>query len=81
MSEDTLSTDPADLVEAIEDASLDADSGSAEDDEPTQAAQAIAAMGLTRMSLQELKENPRPTCWPSPKPWRSRTRTPCASRT
>ncbi len=56
MSEDTLSTDPADLVEAIEDASLDADSGSAEDDEPTQAAQAIAAMGLTRMSLQELKD-------------------------
>ena len=56
MSEDTLSTDPADLVEAIEDASLDADPGSAEDDEPTQAAQAIAAMGLTRMSLQELKD-------------------------
>jgi transcription termination factor Rho len=56
MSEDTLSPDPADLVEAIEDASLDVDTASGEDDEPTQAAQAIAAMGLTRMSLQELKD-------------------------
>jgi transcription termination factor Rho len=56
MSEDTFSPDPADLVEAIEDASLDVDTASGEDDEPTQAAQAIAAMGLTRMSLQELKD-------------------------
>ncbi|WP_397395416.1 transcription termination factor Rho [Phenylobacterium sp.] len=56
MSEDAFSPDPADLVEAIEDASLDGDSVSAEDDEPTQAAQAIATMGLTRMSLQELKD-------------------------
>ena len=56
MSEDAFSPDPADLVEAIEDASLDGDTVSAEDDEPTQAAQAIAAMGLTRMSLQELKD-------------------------
>jgi transcription termination factor Rho len=56
MSEDTLSADPADLVEAIEDASLDGDAASVEDDEPTEAAQAIAAMGLTRMSLQELKD-------------------------
>jgi transcription termination factor Rho len=56
MSEDTLSPDPADLVEAIEDASLDGDVVSVEDDEPTEAAQAIAAMGLTRMSLQELKD-------------------------
>ena len=56
MSEDAFSPDPADLVEAVEDASLDGDSVSAEDDEPTQAAQAIATMGLTRMSLQELKD-------------------------
>jgi transcription termination factor Rho len=56
MSEDAFSPDPADLVEAIEDASLDGDTVSAEDDEPTQAAQAIATMGLTRMSLQELKD-------------------------
>jgi transcription termination factor Rho len=59
MSEDTVSQDPADLVEAIEDASLDLTSSeevAGEDDEPTQAAQAIAAMGLTRMSLQELKD-------------------------
>jgi transcription termination factor Rho len=56
MSEDAFSPDPPDLVEAIEDASLDGDSVSAEDDEPTQAAQAIATMGLTRMSLQELKD-------------------------
>ncbi|MFX5053540.1 hypothetical protein ABTC30_19515, partial [Acinetobacter baumannii] len=27
-----------------------------EDDEPSEVAQAIAAMGLTRMSLQELKD-------------------------
>src|SRR5215218_4740861 len=33
----------------------DAD-GDDENDEPTQAARAIAAMGLTRMSLQELKD-------------------------
>jgi transcription termination factor Rho len=59
MSEDTLPQDPADLIEVIEDASLDLSAGeeaSAEDDEPSQAAQAIAAMGLTRMSLQELKD-------------------------
>ncbi|MCA6297403.1 MAG: transcription termination factor Rho [Phenylobacterium sp.] len=59
MSEDTVSQDPADLVEAIEDASLDltaSEDVAGEDDEPTQAAQAIAAMGLTRMSLQELKD-------------------------
>ncbi|WP_333807365.1 transcription termination factor Rho, partial [Phenylobacterium sp.] len=59
MSEDTFSPDPADLVEAIEDASLDlpgGEDGAAEDEEPSQAAQAIAAMGLTRMSLQELKD-------------------------
>ena len=56
MSEDNFFPDPADLVEAIEDASLDGDTASAEDDEPTQAAQAIAVMGLTRMSLQELKD-------------------------
>ena len=56
MSEDTFFPDPADLVESIEDASLDGDASSAEDDEPTQAAQAISAMGLTRMSLQELKD-------------------------
>ena len=59
MSEDTLSQDPADLVEVIEDASLDlpgTEEAAAEDDEPSQAAQAIAAMGLTRMSLQELKD-------------------------
>ncbi|MCA3726477.1 MAG: transcription termination factor Rho [Phenylobacterium sp.] len=59
MSEDTFSPDPADLVEAIEDASLDLAGGedaAAEDEEPSQAAQAIAAMGLIRMSLQELKD-------------------------
>ena len=59
MSEDTVSQDPAVLVEAIEDASLDlaaSEDVAGEDDEPTQAAQAIAAMGLTRMSLQELKD-------------------------
>jgi len=59
MSEDTFSPDPADLVEAIEDASLDLPGGedaAAEDEEPSQAAQAIAAMGLIRMSLQELKD-------------------------
>jgi len=59
MSEDTFSPDPADLVEAIEDASLDlagVEDGAAEDEEPSQAAQAIAAMGLIRMSLQELKD-------------------------
>ena len=59
MSEDTFSPDPADLVEAIEDASLDlpgGEDGAAEDEEPSQAAQAIAAMGLIRMSLQELKD-------------------------
>ena len=59
MSEDTVSQDPADLVETIEDASLDlatSEDVAGEDDEPTQAAQAIAAMGLTRMSLQELKD-------------------------
>ena len=59
MSEDTPNQDAADLVEAIEDASLDLPSGEdavVEDDEPSQAAQAIAAMGLTRMSLQELKD-------------------------
>ena len=59
MSEDTPIQDAADLVEAIEDASLDLPSGEdavVEDDEPSQAAQAIAAMGLTRMSLQELKD-------------------------
>lgn len=59
MSEDTFSPDPADLVEAIEDASLDrpgGEDGAAEDEERSQAAQAIAAMGLTRMSLQELKD-------------------------
>ncbi|MFZ4065926.1 MAG: transcription termination factor Rho [Phenylobacterium sp.] len=56
MSEDNFFPDPADLVESIEDASLDGDASSAEDDEPTQAAQAISAMGLTRMSLQELKD-------------------------
>ena len=56
MSEDNFSPDPADLVESIEDASLDGEAASVEDDEPTQAAQAIAAMGLTRMSLQELKD-------------------------
>ncbi|MEI7572520.1 MAG: transcription termination factor Rho [Phenylobacterium sp.] len=56
MSEDILSPDPADLVEAIEDASLGGDAATVEDDEPNEAAQAIAAMGLTRMSLQELKD-------------------------
>ncbi|MCA3710973.1 MAG: transcription termination factor Rho [Phenylobacterium sp.] len=59
MSEDTFSPDPADFVEAIEDASLDLPGGedaAAEDEEPSQAAQAIAAMGLIRMSLQELKD-------------------------
>ena len=59
MSEDTPHQDAADLVEAIEDASLDLSPGeeaAVEDDEPSQAAQAIAAMGLTRMSLQELKD-------------------------
>jgi len=56
MSEDILSPDPADLVEAIEVASLGGDAATVEDDEPNEAAQAIAAMGLTRMSLQELKD-------------------------
>ncbi|MCA6287902.1 transcription termination factor Rho [Phenylobacterium sp.] len=59
MSDDHTPQDAADLVEAIEDASLGLGAGedaSGEDDEPTQAAQAIAAMGLSRMSLQELKD-------------------------
>ncbi|MFN7265451.1 MAG: transcription termination factor Rho, partial [Phenylobacterium sp.] len=59
MSDDHTPQDAADLVEAIEDASLGLGAGedaSGEDDEPSQAAQAIAAMGLSRMSLQELKD-------------------------
>ena len=59
MSEDNEPQDVADLVEAIEDASLDITAGEeavTEDDEPSQASQAIAAMCLTRMSLQELKD-------------------------
>jgi transcription termination factor Rho len=48
-----LGPDPADLEP------VDADAGDlAIDEGPSAAAQAIAAMGLTRMSLQELKEKP-----------------------
>ncbi len=59
MSDDHTPQDAADLVESIEDASLGLGAGEearGEDDEPSQAAQAIAAMGLSRMSLQELKD-------------------------
>ena len=47
---------PADGASA-EDASAE-DAGEDEPDEPSQASKAIAAMGLTRMSLQELKDKP-----------------------
>src|SRR5271154_2479856 len=47
-------TEAADLI--AEAAAADADD--AADEGPSQAAQAIAAMGLSRMSLQELKEKP-----------------------
>jgi len=47
-----LSDDPA-----AEDASAE-EAGDDEPEEPSQASKAIAAMGLTRMSLQELKDKP-----------------------
>jgi transcription termination factor Rho len=55
MSEhETEIPEPMDAVEAKAlDAALDADH-----DDPTEASKAIAALGLTRMSLQELKDKP-----------------------
>jgi hypothetical protein len=44
-----------------------------EPEEPSEVANTIARMGLTRMSLQELKDKAPPTCWPSPSSSRSRT--------
>ena len=65
MTEDTPTDVPAEdgAVEAaeaqevvLETAQLDAGAEADEDDEPSEVAAAIAAMGLTRMSLQELKD-------------------------
>ena len=47
-------TETAELVADVSDSGAD----DAADEGPSQAAQAIAAMGLSRMSLQELKEKP-----------------------
>src|SRR5271155_5892055 len=56
MSDDTLTES---LSENDPEFSLDASGGGeAADDGPSAAGQAIAAMGLTKMSLQELKERP-----------------------
>src|SRR5579864_9530580 len=53
---DTLA--PRDEPDLITDADVDASEAPEGPEEPSAAAQAIAAMGLTRMSLQELKEKP-----------------------
>lgn len=68
------------LETSAEGAEPPADEAQAEPEGPSEVAQAIAAMGLTRMSLQELKDKPPVDFWRSPRPSRSRTRTPCASR-
>ena len=55
-NENTPDSEVIDVAEAAEADAIEAIEAAAGDNEPTEVSQAIAAMGLTRMSLQDLKD-------------------------
>ncbi len=55
-TENTPDSEVIDVAEAAEADAIEAIEAAAGDNEPTEVSQAIAAMGLTRMSLQDLKD-------------------------